>query len=72
MEQQPIKHHWIMTVQADGRNGGAQSTFDGSVDVTPGVSTHTATYEAVRDYMKQQMGDDNITVLYFALHPDQL
>ncbi|MCZ7413055.1 hypothetical protein [Streptomyces sp. WMMC897] len=70
MQQQPIKHHWVMTVQADARDG-RQGTFDGSIDVTPGVNTHTSSYQAVFQHVKQQMGVDNLCVLFFALHPDQ-
>ncbi|MEU5429960.1 hypothetical protein AB0H73_30805 [Streptomyces olivoreticuli] len=66
---EPVVHHWIMTVQtADGRQG----TYDGPIDVVPGVHTHTSTYDVVRKFLAEQMGTERFTVLFFAIAPDQL
>ena len=65
----PVKHHWIMTVQAaDGRQG----TSDGSIDVVPGLHTHASTYAVVLNGMKEWIGSTNVTVLFFALSPNQI
>ncbi|MGW2367138.1 hypothetical protein ACWCZ5_16340 [Streptomyces sp. NPDC001667] len=65
----PVKYHWVMTVQtADGRQG----TYDGPIDVVPGIHTHTSTYNVVRKFLTEQMGTDRLTVLFFAIAPDQL
>ncbi|MEU3613474.1 hypothetical protein ABZ725_14320 [Streptomyces sp. NPDC006872] len=62
-------HHWVMTVQAD---DGRQGTTDGVINVVPGVHTREATYSEVLRAVKQWIGSDSVTVLYFALQPNQL
>lgn len=68
-QPQPIKHHWVMTVQtSDGRMG----TFDGSLPIVPGQHTRTSSYAAVRKHMTEQLGTENLTVLFWSLDADQL
>jgi len=65
----PIKHHWIMTVQtSDGRQG----TRDGRIDVVPGIHTHESSFQTVRKLVQDWLGTDEITVVFFSLVPNQL
>lgn len=65
----PVKHHWIMTVQtSDGRQG----TNNGAINVTPGLHTHESTYLAVLKSMEQWIGTESFTVQFFSLAPNQL
>jgi len=67
-QPEPISLHWIMTIQtSDGRQG----TNDGKVPAVPGVHTHETTYNAVRAHMKDWIGTDNFTVVFFSLTPNQ-
>lgn len=61
--------HWIMTVQA---NGGRQGTNDGRINAIPGVHTRETTYQAIRDAMKDFMGTDHFTVIFFSLEPNAI
>ncbi|MCZ4513491.1 hypothetical protein O3Q52_36170 [Streptomyces sp. ActVer] len=64
-----VAHHWIMTVQsADGRQG----TSDGNIDVIPGVHTDEATYSRVLNGMREWIGSENITVLFYRLAPSTI
>jgi len=65
---EPITLHWIMTIQtSDGRQG----TNDGQISAVPGVHTHAETYTVVRAHMKDWIGTDNFTVVFFSLTPNQ-
>ncbi|WP_045563001.1 hypothetical protein [Streptomyces sp. FxanaA7] len=68
-ETQPTQFHWVMTVQT---NDGRQATNDGRINAVPGVHTQETTYQAVRNAMKDLVGTDHFTVVFFALHPNQL
>ncbi|MFI1183367.1 hypothetical protein ACH4UT_27990 [Streptomyces sp. NPDC020799] len=68
-QPEPVQHHWIMTVQTA---NGMQGTYDGPVDVVPGVHTRTSSFAAVREILAEQMGTERFTVLFFALEPDAL
>lgn len=64
-----VRYHWIMTVQAsDGRQG----TSDGSIDAVPGASTDEAMYSAVLNGMREWIGAQNVTVLFYRLSPSAL
>ncbi|MBW1601787.1 hypothetical protein JJV70_06610 [Streptomyces sp. JJ66] len=67
--QQMVKHHWIATVQTA---HGLIATEHGSFDVTPGQTTHTATFSQVREVLAGKYDAPNLVFLFFALHPDQL
>lgn len=68
-EQTAVTYHWIMTVQTgDGRQG----TNDGRIDAIPGIHTHESTYTTVLKSMKQWIGAEDTTVLFFSLAPYQL
>jgi hypothetical protein len=58
--------HWIMTVQT---NDGRQATNDGKIDAVPGVHTRETTFQAVRQAMKNVVGTDHFTVLFYSLAP---
>lgn len=65
---EPISLHWIMTVQtSDGRQG----TNDGKISAVPGVHTRETTFAAIRKHMKDWIGTDNFTVVFYSLTPDQ-
>ena len=65
----PIKHHWIMTVQTA---TGTTATTDSVVDVTPGSHTHEFVYSEVLKAVRQWIGTDDVTVLFFSVTPNQL
>lgn len=65
----PIAHHWVMTIQT---STGRQGTNNGLVDVTPGVDTDETTYTTVLDAMKEWIGHENTTVLFYRLSPNDL
>lgn len=65
----PVTFHWIMTVQTE---TGRQGTNDGSVAVTPGVDTDESTYTSVLRAMRQWVGVENVTVLYYRLAPSAI
>jgi hypothetical protein len=58
-----------MTVQtSDGRQG----TSDGTIHLTPGVHTEGGAYAFVLGEMKQWIGSENATVLFYRLSPSVL
>ena len=65
----PVPHHWIMTVQSA---VGRQGTSDGSIDVIPGVHTDETTYSTVLNGMREWIGSENITVLFYRLSPSAI
>lgn len=68
-ETQPVPHHWIMTIQtSDGRQG----TSDGTITLVPGTHTEASAYAHVLGEMKQWIGSENTTVLFYRLTPDAL
>ena len=65
----PVAYHWLMTVQsADGRQG----TSNGNIDVIPGIHTDEAVYAIVLNGMREWIGSENITVLFYRLSPSIL
>jgi hypothetical protein len=58
-----------MTVQT---NDGRQGTTDGVVNVTPGIDTQQSTYTEVLRAVKQWVGTENVTVLFYAVAPNTL
>lgn len=65
---EPISLHWIMTVQtSDGRQG----TNDGKITAVPGTHTRQQTFTAIRAHMKDWIGTDNFTVVFYSIAPDQ-
>lgn len=65
----PVAHHWIMTVQtSDGRQG----TNDGRISAIPGTHTRESTFTALRAHMKDWIGTDNFTVVFYSLEPNDL
>lgn len=68
-ETQAKQFHWVMTVQT---NDGRQATNDGRINAIPGVHTQETTYQAVRNAMKDLVETDHFTVVFFALHLNQL
>ncbi|MFK4801686.1 hypothetical protein ACI3K5_23765 [Streptomyces sp. MPA0124] len=65
-EADQISLHWVMTVQT---NDGRQATNDGKIHAVPGVHTRETTFQAVRQAMKNVVGTDHFTVLFYALAP---
>ena len=64
-----VNHHWIMTVHTiDGRQG----TNDGVIGAIPGMHTSQSTYAAVRQAMREWIGTDNFTVVFYSLTRDDL
>ena len=66
---EPILFHWIMTVQT---NDGRQATNDGRISGTPGVHTHETTFQVIQNAMKDVVGTDHFTVVFFSLTPNAL
>ncbi|MFD9603295.1 hypothetical protein [Streptomyces sp. NPDC059970] len=64
----PVTYHWIATVQT---SRGQIVTNDGPVDVTPGVHTHTSTYNAVIANLTEKHGQE-FGLLFFSLAPNRL
>jgi hypothetical protein len=62
-------YHWLMTVQT---NDGRQGTNDGIVQVTPGIDTRQSTYVEVLRAMREWIGMNSITVLFFSLEPNTI
>ena len=65
----PITFHWVMTVQT---HDGRQATNDGKISAIPGVHDHQGTYQAVRNSMKDLVGTDHFTVVFFSLTPNAI
>lgn len=65
----PISFHWVMTVQT---NDGRQATNDGKISAVPGLHTHETTFQAVRNAMKDVVGTDHFTVVFYSLTPNQI
>lgn len=65
----PILFHWVMTVQT---NDGRQATNDGRINAIPGVHDHESTFKAVRAAMKDLVGTDHFTVVFFSIRPNQI
>ncbi|WP_432185477.1 hypothetical protein [Streptomyces tendae] len=63
-------YHWVMTVQYD--NGRRAATYDGPVNLVPGVHTRMATYTHLRERMQKNIGTDQFVVLFFDLQPNRL
>lgn len=63
-------YHWIITVQFG--NGMRTGTYDGSVDITPGINTRSSVYADLRKHMAQVVGTDQLIVLFFDLQPNRL
>jgi hypothetical protein len=64
-----VIHHWIMTVET---NDGRQGTNDGVIGAIPGEHTHQSTYSAVRQAMRQWIGTDDFTVVFYSLNRNDL
>jgi hypothetical protein len=61
--------HWVMTARTpDGRQG----TTDNTVILTSGVDTRASVYREVLRAVKQWLGSDTVTVMFFDLQPNQL
>jgi hypothetical protein len=60
--------HYVITVQTA---YGEQGTFDATVDVPAGMSRVDA-FRQIRALAAQQMGTEEITVLFFDLQPNTL
>ncbi|MEV5915731.1 hypothetical protein AB0M00_43475 [Streptomyces chartreusis] len=65
----PILFHWVMTVQT---NDGRQATNDGRINAIPGIHDHQSTYKAVQAAMKDVVGTDHFTVVFFSIRPNQI
>lgn len=65
----PVPHHWIMTIQAE---NGRQGTSNGNIEVTPGVHTDESAYSVVLNGMKEWIGSENVTVLFYRLTPNTI
>lgn len=65
----PVKHHWIITTQT---GQGHMNTRDGSINVTPGVTSRDSVYNQIREDVARKLGTGQFVVLFFDLQPDQL
>lgn len=62
------RYHWIMTIQF---TDGVQGTGSDIVTLTPPV-TRQAVYEWILKKTYEQIGTENVSVVFFSLEPDAI